>query len=224
MLAAEPDVASKTSSTTTVSATSAGTVTAVYVQNLYAYVEGRFHITNASRNGTWTNTFSSGSWDQGSTAIQFSYDEGSHVFYLYTYAKASELSSTLGSGCDDCKPYFFIKTSSSSSSLSAPITEYKMSSATQITDKGYSNGAEFDSHATGDTYNANLRINSSDDTYFVTLYFDGTKVWYEYMPAVINNVGLSVSRVPPTAPITATPNMYCKRCCQQGLLLGRIYG
>ena len=204
------DVASTTSSTTTVSATSAGAVTAVYVQNLYAYVEGRFHITNASRNGTWTNTFSSGSWDQGSTAIQFSYDEGSHVFYLNTYAKASELSSTLGTGCDDCKPYFFIKTSSSSSSLSAPITEYKMSSATQITDKGYSNGAEFDSHATGDTDNANLRINSSDDTYFVTLYFDGTKVWYEYMPAVINNVGLSVSRVPPTAPITATPNMYYK--------------
>ena len=199
-------VASTTSSTTTVSATAAGTVTAVYTRGLYAFIEGRFHVASASNHDSWTNTFDDGDWNQNSTKIQFAYDESSHIFYLHTYATANALTTQISSQ----DPVFFIKTSTSPSSLTG-VTEYKMSTAnTQITDKGASNGATFNSHATGDTDNGNLRINSSDVSALVTLYFDGTKVWYEYMPAVINTINLSTNRVPPGASITATPNMYYK--------------
>ena len=199
-------VASTTSNPTTVSATAAGTVTAVYTQGLYAFIEGRFHVADASTHSSWTNTFDDGDWNQNSTKIQFAYDESSHIFYLHTYATANALTTQISSH----NPVFFIKTSTSPSSLTG-VTEYKMSTAnTQITDKGASNGATFNSHATGDTDNGNLRINSSDVSALVTLYFDGTKVWYDYSPAIINTVSLSGTRVPPGASITATPSMYYK--------------
>ena len=194
-------VANDHASSTTVSATAAGTVTAVYVQNLYAYVEGRFHIASPSNHSSWTNSYSSGTWGTTCANIQFSYDESTHRFYLYTYATPKELSTQI----DSNDPYFFIRTSTSNSSVTGGQEYHPSGSNQELTTV---NGAK-NVPTTTSTYNLIIN-NTSDNSYYVTLYFDGTKVWYEYMPAVINNVGLSVSRVPPTAPITATPNMYYK--------------
>lgn len=200
------------SATTTVKATSDCTVKAVYTQKLYAFIEGRFHVADASSPRNWTNTFSEGNWDQNSTRIPFSYDATRHVFYLHTYAKASELSTQISS----IDPYFYIKTSSSSSSASdgsATIKSYKCnSSGTVISTVGYDNKIQFDyiHNNTTDTKKANLRFNSSDVTAYITIFFDGTYIWYEYMPAIINTINLSGTRVPPMAEITATPSMSYK--------------
>ena len=199
-------------STTTVKASTDATVKAVFAQKLYAYIEGRFHVADASSPRNWTNTFGEGNWDQNSTRIPFSYDATRHVFYLHTYAKASELSTQIS----NFDPYFYIKTSSSSSSASdgsATIKSYKCnSSGTVISTVGYDNKIQFDyiHNNTTDTKNANLRFNSSDVTAYITIFFDGTYIWYEYMPAIINTINLSGTRVPPMAEITATPSMSYK--------------
>ena len=194
-------VASKTSTTTTVSATADGTVTATYKQYLYAFVEGRFHVTNASRDGSWTNTFSSGDWNENSTTIKMDYDATNHRFYRNTYATPKELSTQIS----NFDPYFYFKTSTSSTLLTS-VTSYWSSSSTTLTTAGTSGKKTLTS--SGSLANANLRFNSTDESGYVILYFDGTSVWYELenLPATIASVDMP-TRVPPMAAVTATPVM-----------------
>ena len=153
-------------------ASEAATLTANFVRT-YAFIEGRFHVTNASRNGTWTNTFGDGNWDDSSTRIPFAYDETNHQFYLRTYATPKELSTQISS----LPPYFFIKTSTASGSL----TNVK-------TYRPYTSGTDYQELTTaGDSYKKNIGentndhsfwFNSTDESGYVKLYFNESKIWY----------------------------------------------
>ena len=98
--------------------TAAVTVTANFAAAT-AFIEGRFHVTNSSRDGSWTNTFGDGDWDESSTAIKFTWDGTNSRYYLHTYATPNELTTQISSQ----NPVFYIKESSSSSSL-ANVTSY----------------------------------------------------------------------------------------------------
>ena len=137
-----------------------------------AFIEGRFHITNTSRNGTWTNTFSSGDWDENSTAIKFTWDATNQRYYLHTYATPKELTTQISS----FNPVFYIKKSSSSSSL-ANVASYWSASSQTLSAAGYANKKALVS--TGTLNNANLRFNSTDESGYVILYFDESHIWYE---------------------------------------------
>ena len=148
-----------------------GTLTSKQIRT-YAFIEGRFHVTNSSRNDTWTNTFTSGDWNESSTSIAFDYDATNHRFYRHTFATPKELTTTI-SGYN---PYFYIKTSTSSSSLSN-VTSYWSSASTTITTAG-TGGKKTLIHS-GTLDNDNLRFNSTDESGYVILYFDEAGVWYE---------------------------------------------
>ncbi len=137
-----------------------------------AFIEGRFHITNASRNGTWTNTFSSGNWDESSTRIKFTWDGTNNRYELHTYAKPKELSTQISS----YNPYFYVKESSSSSSL-ANVTSYWSSTSQTLTAAGTGNKKSLVS--SGTFHNDYLRFNSNDESGYTVLYFDETGIWYE---------------------------------------------
>lgn len=149
------------------------TVQAAFIHT-YAYIEGRFQIYNAARNAKTTTYTSGGQWASESTNIQMEYESANKRFALHTYMTPAELSANHGDGCDDCTPYFYIVTSTSSSSL-ANTTTYWSSVATTIT---ASNSKVSLTH-TGDLDNDNLRINSTDESGYVVLYFDETNIWYE---------------------------------------------
>ncbi len=148
-----------------------GTLTANFTRT-YAFVEGRFHITNAARNGTWTNTFTSGDWNEISRTIPFEYDATNHRFFLHTYATPKELTTQI-SGFN---PYFYIKTSTSSGSLSN-VVSYWSATTTTLTTAG--TGGKRTLVHSGTLYNDRLRFNSSDETGYVILYFDEADIWYE---------------------------------------------
>lgn len=156
--------------------TTASTVQAAFVRT-YAYIEGRFQIKNAARNSTTTTYDEGGQWASGSTKIIMSYDGGNKRHELHTYMTPSELSANHGTGCDDCKPYFYIKTSTGDESLT-DVTQYWASiENTTISGTGTGSGATL-TH-TGDLDDNNLRISSSDVSGYAVLYFDESKVWYE---------------------------------------------
>lgn len=161
-----------TTSSTTIkfNATAAGTVTANFAQN-YAFIEGRFHVTNLERTGSWTNTFSSGDWDANSTAIRFEYDAVNHRFYRRTYATPKELTSKIS----NYDPIFFIKTSTSSSSLSG-LGTYMSTTAQELSAAGTANKRALSSSSGS---NNNLKFNSTDQTGYAVIYFDGSYIWYE---------------------------------------------
>ena len=153
---------------------STGTLTATQIRS-YAFVEGRFHITNSSRNGSWTNTFGGGDWDQSSTRIPFEYDGTNHRFYLHTYATPHELTTQISSQ----DPVFFVKTSSASGSLSDVIS-FKSSSAATLSDAGTENKVALYKHdGDNNTNNGNLKISSSTENGYTILYFDEDGIWYE---------------------------------------------
>ena len=137
-----------------------------------AYIEGRFHVTNASRDGSWTNTFSAGNWDESSTAIKFTWDGTNSRYYLHTYATPAELTSQISSQ----DPFFYIKTSSSSSSL-ADVVSYWSATAQTLSAAGTGNKRTL-AH-TGDVINNNLKFNSEDNSGYAILYFDEAGIWYE---------------------------------------------
>ena len=161
-----------TTSSTTIkfNATAAGTVTANFAQN-YAFIEGRFHVTNLERTGSWTNTFSSGDWDANSTAIRFEYDAVNHRFYRRTYATPKELTSKIS----NYDPVFFIKTSTSPSSLSG-LGTYMSTIAQELSAAGTANKRALSSSSGS---NNNLKFNSTDQTGYAVIYFDGSYIWYE---------------------------------------------
>ena len=192
--------------TITASATIGGTeytdtYTLTVYDQLYAFIQGRFHVYDKSASG-WTNTFSSGDWDVNSTAIPMTYDSENNRFYLRTYATPQELSNQISS----YDPYFFIKTSTSSSSLEN-VTPYWSATSTTLSDAGFSNKRTL--VHTGDVQVANLRFNSSATDRNVVLYFDGEAVWYELeaQSVDITAIGLSATRIPPMATVTAMPTI-----------------
>ncbi len=165
-------VGGTTTSSTTIkfNATAAGTVTANFAQN-YAFIEGRFHVTNLERTGSWTNTFSSGDWDANSTTIRFEYDAVNHRFYRRTYATPKELTTKIS----NYDPVFFIKTSTSSSSLSG-LGTYMSTTAQELSAAGTANKRALSSSSGS---NNNLKFNSTDQTGYAVIYFDGSYIWYE---------------------------------------------
>ena len=138
-----------------------------------AFIEGRFHITNASRNGTWTNTFGSGQdWNENSATIKFTWDGTNSRYYLHTYATPHELTTQIGGH----NPSFYIKESSSSSSL-ANVQSYWSATTQTLTAAGTGNKKTL-AH-TGELVNNNLRFNSSDESGYTIIYFDEVGIWYE---------------------------------------------
>lgn len=198
-------VENENASTTTVSATSAGTVTAVYTQSMWVYIQGRFEAYTDKTKQTLVRTGTNSGdkyWNTSSTALKMDYDSENHVYYLHTYKSPSELKQY----DDAAKFYISLKTSSSSSGLS-DVTEYFANSATTIDAKD----TKIDFSATPGSSIRPYINNATNDKYLV-LYWDGTYLWYEEetKQASINTVDLSAGRVPPGASITATPSMYVR--------------
>ncbi len=152
---------------------STGSLTANF-SRLYAYVQGRFQVKDAARSTTTTTYGSGGQWSDESTNIQMDYDNTNHRFILHTHMTPSELTANHGTGCLDCKPYFFIKTSTSNSSL-AGVTSYKCTaSGATLVSTGSANGATVSSSGSN-----TLRFNSSTTSGYAVVYFDQSKIWYE---------------------------------------------
>jgi len=180
-------VANSSNASTTLTATAAGTLTPSFART-YAFIEGRFRVYNSTRTTVTTTYASGGQWDESSTRIQMNYDATNHRFYLNTYMTAKELSTNHGSGCNDCKPYFYIKTSTSNSSL-ANVTSYLSSSSTTLSAAGSANKKTLGQSGN----NANLRFDSSDESGYVILYFDEAGVWYEIEAAAEYTLTVNVS-------------------------------
>ncbi len=172
-------LSSTTANPTTVTgcgtANTSSTLTGNFVR-IYAFIEGRFQVRNATRTTT-TRTYASGDWDEASVLIPLSYDADNHRFYLRTYSTPKELSAQL----EGYNPYFYIKTSTSSSSLAGTST-YWSNTSTTLTTAGVSNGKTVGSSGANDR----LRFNSTDESGWVILYFDQSKIWYELEPATYN--------------------------------------
>ena len=145
----------------------AGTLTANFART-YAYLQGRMTIYTTVARSTKKHIGSSeGGWSETSSNIQMSYDASNHRFYLHTYMTPKELSTEQSSA----EQYFYVKTSTSNSSLAA-IRAYRPSSGQtlsavntkkSVTSSSGSNSVWFD--------------NSTDDGYAI-LYFDQSDVWY----------------------------------------------
>ncbi len=153
----------------------------------YAFIEGRFHVTNSSRDGSWTNTFSSGDWDENSTSIKFDYDATNKVFYRHTYATPHELTTQISKQ----DPVFYVKTSSSSSSLTDAVSYWSSTSQTLA-----SAGSKKSLTRAGSVVNYNLKINSSDDSGYAILYFDQNKIWYNLEQTLEYSAGTGSGTAP----------------------------
>lgn len=158
--------------------TAASTVQAAFVRT-YAYVEGRFRVYNEDRDAI-TTTYSSGSWDNDSRNIPMTYDSENHRFYLRTYMTLAELSAEHGSGCDVCTPYFYIKTTTTTSSTMENVVAYRPASGTTIVNATRDNGVDVASSGAENS----IWFNNSSEAGYVVLYFDQEKVWYELEPAI----------------------------------------
>ena len=164
---------------------SSGTITANFART-YAFIEGRFHVWNASRSGNWTNTFDSGDWSENSTNIQFTLDDSNHRFYLHTYAKPKELKTQISNH----NPYFYVRTSTASNSITGGQS-YRPSSGTPIT-------AASTNYAVSTAASDNsLYFNTTDESGYVVLYFNESNVWYTLEQQLsYNNNGGSGSKTP----------------------------
>ena len=151
-----------------------GTLNA-YFNRTYAFIQGRFRVNSASRNQMTYTYNDGGQWKEDGTNIQMEYDDTNSRFYLHTYMKPKELTENHGTGCQDCKPYFYIKTSTSSSSLVNTIS-YQSTTSQTLTTAGISGKKGL---ATSGGSNANLRFDTQDESGYVVLYFDEQYIWYE---------------------------------------------
>lgn len=159
--------------TITFNATATGTVTANFAQT-HAYIEGRFHVTNASRNGSWTNTFSAGDWQEDSRSIEFSYDSENHYYYLHTYATPKELTTNIS----DLTPWFYIKSSPSTSSWTNATVNRPHASGDanqQLTAAGDANKKSAD----GTSGSNSFRFNSTDESGYVVIGFKKFGITYD---------------------------------------------
>ncbi len=146
-----------------------------YFNRTYAFIQGRFRVNSASRNQMTYTYNDGGQWKEDGTNIQMEYDDTNSRFYLHTYMKPKELTENHGTGCQDCKPYFYIKTSTSSSSLVNTIS-YQSTTSQTLTTAGISGKKGL---ATSGGSNANLRFDTQDESGYVVLYFDEQYIWYE---------------------------------------------
>lgn len=167
-----------TSTTYSYNASSDKTITARF-QKLYAYVEGRFRVYNSARDSR-ASVGGQGSWVKNSTAIPMEYDAANSRFVLHTYSTPAELKTAFTGGTGDADPYFFIKTSTSSSSISSGDsdgpTEYWATSTSSSQDKLLSAGTK---RAVSKTSSALSFVgNTSSANEYVVLYCDGSDVWY----------------------------------------------
>lgn len=143
-------------------------------ERTYAYIEGRFHVTNANRDGNWTNTFSAGDWDENSTSIPFAYDGSAHEFYLRTFATPKELSDQISSN----NPYFYIKISRTDGSLTNTSSYRPYTSGAayqQLTAAGEGNKKQI---ITPGNTSHSYWFNSTDESGYVKLYFNQSYIWY----------------------------------------------
>ena len=166
------------SASTTYKPTANSTIQAAFVRT-YAYVEGRFRVYNEDRDAI-TTTYSSGSWDNDSRNIPMTYDSENHRFYLRTYMTLAELSAEHGTGCDVCTPYFYIKTTTTTSSTMENVVAYRPASGTTIVNATRDNGVNVASSGAENS----IWFNNSSEAGYVVLYFDQEKVWYELEPAI----------------------------------------
>ena len=151
--------------TTNYKPSATSTVTAAFPERT-AFIEGNFQIYNSTRA---TRTKTGDSWQDASTAIKMTYDSENNRYYLHTYSTPAELAAQLNSA----DAYFYVKTSTSSSSIANAAIYRAYSSAVQsLTAYGSSN-----KKATGSTEHS-FKFTGSEDGY-VILYFNGTHVWYE---------------------------------------------
>ena len=158
---------SASSATTTFKpASAAATVTAAFAERT-AFIEGNFQVYNSSR-GTRTKT--GDSWQDASTAIKMTYDSENNRYYLHTYSTPAELAEQLNSA----NAYFYVKTSTSGSSIADAATYKAYSSSSQsLSEYGYSHAL-----VTVSSSEHGFKFTGSEDGY-VILYFNGTHVWYE---------------------------------------------
>lgn len=149
---------------------STGTLTANF-DRTYAYIEGRFKVRNSARSSETTTYGNNQDWNESSTNIQMEYEEANHRFVLHTYSTPKELSENL----KNYEPFFYIKTSTSNSSLANPVS-YQCTSSQTLSSTGRNNGKNV---ATSGGANNNLKFNSNDESGYVVIYFDESKIWYE---------------------------------------------
>ena len=166
-------------STYTVTATTA--IAATFARS-YAFIEGRFRVYNAARN-TRTSVGGQGSWVKNSTNIPMSFDGTNGRFELHTYSTPAELKAAFTGGDGDADPYFYIKTSTASNSISSGNddgpAEYWATSTSSNGNK-LLNAGTANKRAVSKTSDALTFVgNSSSNDEYVILYCDGSYVWYE---------------------------------------------
>ncbi|MBQ7648235.1 MAG: hypothetical protein IJS92_04060 [Paludibacteraceae bacterium] len=157
---------SASSATTTFKpASAAATVTAAFPERT-AFIEGNFQVYNSTRA---TRTKTGDSWQDASTAIKMTYDSENNRYYLHTYSTPAELAAQLNSA----DAYFYVKTSTSSSSIANDATYKAYASAYQ----SLATYGSLNKQPTGSSEHS-FKFTGSEDGY-VILYFNGTHVWYE---------------------------------------------
>ena len=165
----------------------------------FCFVQGRFKAyTDKSRQTVlYTDPNDGTKWGTNSTNIRMFYDETNSRYYLHTYCTPNELRSISSNN-----GYIHLTTSIVTSSLTGGSSYYANSDE---------NLTAADTKINFSTTSGSNRpyINNSTTNKYVVLYWDESKLWYEEepIPAQISSIGLSESKVPPGASITATPNM-----------------
>lgn len=156
-----------TAATTTFKPASAdATVTAAFPERT-AFIEGNFQVYNSTRA---TRTKTGDSWVDDATTIKMTYDSENNRYYLHTYSTPAELAEQLNS----TNAYFYVKTSTSGSSIADAATYKAYSSSSQsLSEYGYSHAL-----VTVSSSEHGFKFTGSEDGY-VILYFNGTHVWYE---------------------------------------------
>ena len=154
--------------TTTFKPVATSTVTAAFAERT-AFIEANFQVYNSDRS---LRTKTGNSWADNSTAIKMNYDSGNNRYYLHTYSTPAELKEQL----NNADAYFYIKTSSSTSSIANDVS-YHASGADAL--QSLSAYGSSNKKATSTVYTANsFKFTGSEDGY-VIIYFDGSNVWYE---------------------------------------------
>lgn len=153
--------------TATFKPSATSTVTAAFAERT-AFIEGNFQVYNSDRS---VRTKTGNAWQDASTTIKMTYDAGNNRYYLHTYSTPTELREQL----NDAGAFFYVKTSTSSSSIADAATYKAYSSAAQsLSEYGSSHSLLV---TTGESEHG-FKFTGSEDGY-VIIYFNGTSVWYE---------------------------------------------
>ena len=114
---------SATTASTDFYPTAATTVTATFAQR-YAFIEANFQVYNSARD---SRIKTGNTWIDDSHSIQMTYDGTNRRYNLHTYSTPAELAECL----NNADAYFYIKTSSSSSSIADGVSYYANGSSNQ---------------------------------------------------------------------------------------------